>query len=127
VCPVTQGQEHATPFLHNSAHPRSDCVMESESDATARATGGRAEAVRTMVAPHNRVRVCFAMRDSSPMRLEEVVAGGGGPTAGHRLSHGGWSEGRSDHGGVVTRGALGWSFVVAHELDLLPLVWPPST
>jgi hypothetical protein len=89
---------------------RSDCVMESESDAAARATGGRAEAVRTAVTPHNRVRVCFAMGDSSPMRLEEVVAGvggpavgGGGPTAGHRLSRGG-----GQRGGRTTEG---WSRV----------------
>jgi hypothetical protein len=111
VCPVTQGQEHATPFLHNSAHPRSDCVMESESDATARVTGGRAEAVRTMVASHNRVRVCFAMRDSSPMRLEEVVAGVGGSAAGGEVARRQGTASATGGGRRDGRTTEGWSHV----------------
>jgi hypothetical protein len=60
-------------------------ARQSPSPTQRHTTGGGAKAVRAMVggglapavAPHNRVRVRFALRDSSPTRLEEVGGGRG--------------------------------------------------
>jgi hypothetical protein len=55
-----------------------------------------------VVAPHNRVRV--GVGDSSPARLEEEVAGGGGRTTALAVGHGqGWRGDQTVEGHMATR------------------------